>query len=104
MRYKEGKFSVIGVQEGLPDKIVWSVRQDPNQKNVHWIGTEEGGLVRYKGGNIKVFNTTNGKLLFELSREESMKKQGEKLQRAFNDWVQEYEQVDDVLVMGFKLG
>jgi serine phosphatase RsbU (regulator of sigma subunit) len=63
----------------------------------------DGYLDQFGGAKDKKFSATQfKKLLAEISHE-SMEKQKEILDKTINDWMDDEEQIDDILVMGIKI-
>ncbi|MEJ2146729.1 MAG: regulator [Acidobacteriota bacterium] len=58
--YEKGRWTVIGVKEGLPHRAVLSVDVSPQTGDV-WVGTM-GGLARITAGRIDTFTQTNSGL------------------------------------------
>ncbi len=58
--YQNGRWSVIGVRDGLPHRAVLSVDVSPQTGDV-WVGTM-GGLARITAGRVDVFTQTNSGL------------------------------------------
>ncbi len=58
--YENGRWSVIGVEDGLPHRAVLSIDVSPQTGDV-WVGTM-GGLARITAGRIDTFTQTNSGL------------------------------------------
>jgi signal transduction histidine kinase len=56
-RFRDGRFTVLTTQDGLPDMSVWSITED-RAGNV-WYGTRNG-LVRFRDGRFTTYTTQDG--------------------------------------------
>jgi ligand-binding sensor domain-containing protein len=60
-RFFEGKFENFALGEnGLPSNEIYAVREAPRDSGNVWLGTDGGGLVRYKNGNFRVVSRADG--------------------------------------------
>ena len=51
-------FQKINQEQGLPSSVITTLEQD--SRNIIWIGTDGGGLVKYDGNSFKIFDESNG--------------------------------------------
>jgi signal transduction histidine kinase/CheY-like chemotaxis protein/ligand-binding sensor domain-containing protein/HPt (histidine-containing phosphotransfer) domain-containing protein len=58
LRYHDGKFTKVSIQEGLSNDTVTALYED--DQGVLWIGTSEGGLNRLQDGKVTVFQERDG--------------------------------------------
>ncbi len=54
-RLKDGAWTVFGKKDGLPDLVIVSLIEDKDQNL--WLGTENDGLFRYRGGKFEFLPT-----------------------------------------------
>jgi ligand-binding sensor domain-containing protein/signal transduction histidine kinase len=57
-RWDNGKFVNLGVSNGLSDNVVNCIFEDTATN--FWIGTDNGGLVRYRDGRFTAYTTKQG--------------------------------------------
>ena len=65
--------------------------------------TSDGYVDQFGGPNGKKFMTKNLKSLILSNSEKSIEQQGIILKDTINNWMKDYEQVDDLLVIGIRL-
>ena len=100
---------------------LYSLKGDKQPIGVHWeeeeftnhlISLREGDSVylltdgildQYGGKKRKKFKSKNFKKLLLAIQEESMENQGKLIEEAFDNWRDEFEQIDDVCVFGARL-
>ena len=56
-------FQKINQEQGLPSSVITALEQD--SRNIIWIGTDGGGLVKYDGNSFKIFDETNNQIITE---------------------------------------
>lgn len=107
-------------QEG-EDYVLYEIKGDRQPIGVHWEETSfrthsirlveddtfylfsDGIVDQYGGEHRKKFKSLNFKKLLLSIQNESMKKQGEIIETAFETWKGDVEQIDDVSVLGVKI-
>jgi len=63
----------------------------------------DGFIDQFGGDNNKRFMSSNFKKLLLNIYDEPMQQQKETLEKTFNNWKKDYEQMDDILIMGIKV-
>ena len=100
------------VQEVKPDKQPVGVYSRATEFTSHRIELEKGDAIylfsdgysdQFGGLKGKKFKSSNFKSLLLSFREENMEIQRELIHKAFEEWRSDYEQVDDVCVIGLRI-
>ncbi len=55
-----GEITVYRKLDGLPGHAIWSIYPDKEDNETLWLGTDGGGLVRFRKGECSIFSDRNG--------------------------------------------
>ncbi len=100
LEYKPDKAAIAGF---TPDEMEFRTTTIPLAKHDALFIFTDGYADQFGGGEGKKFMSKNLKQLLVAVAALPAEEQQEAINRAFTDWKANYEQVDDVLVMGIKL-
>ncbi len=100
LEYKSDKTAIAGF---TPDDMEFHTSTIPLAKHDALFIFTDGYADQFGGGEGKKFMSKNLKQLLVSVAALPAEEQQEAINRAFTDWKANYEQVDDVLVMGIKL-
>ncbi len=105
----------------MEDYRLFELKADKQPVGVHWEETSftthsiilkerdtfylfsDGFVDQFGGESRKKFKSLNFKKLLLSIQNESMRMQGQSLEKAFEDWKGSYEQIDDVSVIGVRV-
>ncbi len=91
------------LRPGMDNKYEFTTQNIPLSENSSVYMFTDGYMDQFGGINNKKFNTVNFKKLLLEMQHLKMDEQKQLMHKALEDWKKDYQQVDDILVAGYKV-